>query len=229
MNTRKLIVGLLICCVVFSGCSKKKNDDASDLPKAYQEIVNQCSDILVKVEDGHFEPKEDLGDLAWFADQVLHFTGTNPKEAFCYSLKDINKDGINELILACKLEDKYTIFNVYTLNGNEAVLLAKSYERNTWYITEDGKFMNERSSEPAVHEIYVYGFGEKNELTEEYHIYNSYLEDKNTVGLYEAYDGNEPTLINTYDDPNNSDLWSKYGEIRSQYTAKPYQFEFVIF
>lgn len=210
---------------------------SGDIPLAYQDILARCSEIIEYTEDGYCEMDDSLGSLYWFADQCLHPGGGNPHELYCYSLTDMNEDGIDELILASKYPEEngsiasragYSIFNIYTLDGDEAVLLAESYLHSSWFINSDGLFINERSSTPAYHEIVIYSFeADSTALTEEYHVYNSYSEDRSQVELYEAADGGSAELINVFDDPNSDDLWAVFSEVRSNYTADLYSIELV--
>lgn len=75
-----------------------------NMPSAYQDILDYCIEIIEAAEERNLD-LNDLNNnwesLHWFADQALHADG-NPKDILCYSLTDLNKDGIDELILASK-------------------------------------------------------------------------------------------------------------------------------
>lgn len=107
-------------------------------------------------------------------------------------------------------------------------MLAESWYSNVWFINSEGVIVNEKTSAPAYHEIYLYSYGENCiAFTEKYHIYNTYDEDRNMVDLYEAVDGEESVLLDTFDDPNNGELWDRFGKVRDQYTLERLEIELI--
>ena len=238
MKLRIVFIAFILGCIILIGCSQQKDvNNEDDLPAAYRDIIIHCSEIIDRIEAGDFNLSDSEGSFYWFADQVMAMGVDDSRKYFCYSLTDINNDGINELVLSCRCITEhreiaykagYIVFNVYTLNGDEAVLLAESWLRCNWYINSEGQFINELSSAPAYHEIYVYSFKENDlSFTEEYHVYNAYLEDSKEVGLFESVNGNPAELLNKTDAPNNSILWEKFTMVREQYTLNPYELELV--
>lgn len=210
---------------------------SDDIPLAYRSILANCSEILAGTSDGEYNLNDTLGSYYWFADQSLHCLIGDPLDIFCYSLTDLNNDGTDELIIAEKYEviDKsiayragYSIFNIYTFDGEKAILLAESNYRCHWYIGADGTLINEETSNPAYHEITIYSFeADATSLTEVYRIYNLYSEDRNQVDLYEAFDGASSELIGSFDDPNSEGLWDLFGVVRDDYTAELLNLELV--
>lgn len=213
-------------------------DKYVNMPKAYQEILEQCSEIIVEAEDGYYEPNDSSGSLYWFADQTLHSGDTNCRETFCYSLADLNNDGTKELILAQKLPEdnktvsygaEYTIFNIYTFNGEEIVKLAESSLHNRWYINSDGLIINEcTTTNGAHHEVNIYSMDQQvMQLNEQYHIYSCYSEDRQQIELYESDCKSSANLICVYDHHNNSDLWAFFHQRMKEYTSEFYSLELV--
>lgn len=81
-----------------------------------------------------------------------------------YALKDLNKDGIPELIIAAAYPDDFTynvIFGLYTLVNGAPIKLCESSERQRWYLLTDNRVMMEGSSGAAsqVYELYTVGGG----------------------------------------------------------------------
>ena len=65
-----------------------------------------------------------------------------------YGLKDLDKDGIPELIIAGIDTDDFSdrmIYDLYTLNNGTPVQLAMSQARNRWYLRTDNLLYNEAS------------------------------------------------------------------------------------
>ena len=69
-----------------------------------------------------------------------------------YSLKDIDKDGVPELLIAGLGTEDFSeqmIYDLYTLVDGSPVQLAFSYARNRWYLRSDNTLLNEGSSGAA--------------------------------------------------------------------------------
>ena len=63
--------------------------------------------------------------------------------------RDVNADGIDELLLGEVTQGEWTspIYNLYTLNADgEAERVLEGWERNRWYLLEDGTLVNEGAS-----------------------------------------------------------------------------------
>lgn len=219
------------------------SEDSTEFPIAYVEILEHCKNIIDKVKVEHTGEKEHSeyypeqeGNLAGFAEFVLH-SGIN-KEDFCYSYTDLNDDGKMELILTARCSSEnggtinykagYTLINIFTLDGDEAVTLVDAYFHCNWFINADMELINERRVNPAWYEIGVYSL-EKDGTTleEKYCLYNKYLENNKDVGQYERLNGGEEVLTDQYEDFNSEDLWEKYMGVLNQYTENLYELDLV--
>jgi len=240
----KLVAVFVICSnLVACSTSRESNEksertsDASNVPEAYIEILAQCNAIIDDTEDGCLEINDSLGSLYWFADQALHVFYGESRDVFCYSLTDLNSDGVEELIIACRydIDDSsiyrragYLITDIYTLAGDEAVLLGEASPRRQLYLNADGLIIDEHSTTYARHEIRICALeSDSAEFTSEYHLYNEYLEDSNQLGLYESRDGQEAELIMTVADPSDETLWERFDEVRASYIAEFMDLELV--
>lgn len=77
-----------------------------------------------------------------------------------YFLGDLNGDGKEELAIAASSESEFytgLIFELYTMEGDDPVLLAASSDRNRWYYAGPGKLLNIASSGAAESGWYLCG------------------------------------------------------------------------
>ena len=211
-------------------------NDKENLPMAYQEILNRCQEIINKVENEKVAYPEEEEDLMGFTDSVLH-SGTN-KEDFCCSYVDLNDDGIMELILAnrcldesngkAKYEAGYSLINIFTLDGEEAIPIVEANLYSEWYINDDRELINMHQANPASYEIGVYTFADDGiSFDEKYCLYNAYLENNKDVGQFERVNGGQEVLLEQYDDFNNDDLWNHYMDVFHQYTDNPLELDLI--
>lgn len=208
-----------------------------DMPVAYQEIISRCNEILDLYETGEYQISESEGSLFYFAELVGALGVEESRDLFCYSLTDLNNDGITELILASKCETEhleidyragYSILNIYTLDGDKAVSLASAYHRSKWYINSDGLIINDSSYNLGYRELNVYSLdANSSRLKENLKLYIRWLEESDEIGLMESIDGSEDTVIDTVGDPEDSKLYDKLVEVRDQYLVDLYQLELV--
>ena len=77
--------------------------------------------------------------------------GTGPED-IGYTFYDINSDGIEELIVG---EIEGLIFDVYTYQNEQAILIAQSGERGWYNICEDGK-LSQQGSNGAATTFYLF-------------------------------------------------------------------------
>lgn len=231
INTNKLILDFLEGkdYIDINQLNDISDEYFTDMPEAYKEILKNCLYIIAECEDGFFEYDDRLGDLSWFADSILHFD----KEAkFAYSITDLNKDGIDELLILCdNYFPAYYVMNIYTLDNDKAVNLAQAYHQSRWYINSDGLIINDQVSNPAYRSVSVYSYDSDSiRFKGIYNIHNKYLEDSFEVGLYEGSTYEDAKLIETFSDSYDlNELWKKYDEILAGYTKDTYQFDLIYF
>ncbi|MBO5495891.1 MAG: hypothetical protein J5967_00675, partial [Oscillospiraceae bacterium] len=77
-----------------------------------------------------------------------------------YALKDLDKDGIPELIIAgaggAAVYDTDAILDLYTLVGGSPKQLACTWARNRYYLRTDSLIVNEGSSGAAYSNVFLY-------------------------------------------------------------------------
>ena len=92
-------------------------------------------------------------------DRAVHRSGTgniekgiselvNREDFLGYALKDLDDDGVEELILASDMYHLYPniIYDVYTLENGKPELLLQSRARSRYFMLRDGRFLMEGSS-----------------------------------------------------------------------------------
>ena len=82
-------------------------------------------------------------------------------------LRDLDGDGIPELLLGANWDEGHTvIFNIYRSGGTRAVCVVNGWNRNRWYLCTDGSLANEGSSSAfeSSYSYYRYTSGELQHL-----------------------------------------------------------------
>ena len=82
-------------------------------------------------------------------------------------LRDLDGDGIPELLLGANWDEGHTvIFNIYRSGGTRAVCVVNGWSRSRWYLCTDGSLANEGSSSAfeSTYSYYRYTSGELQHL-----------------------------------------------------------------
>ena len=84
----------------------------------------------------------------------------NPQDFLGYALKDLDGNGVNELILASDGYNMYpyVIYEIYTLQNGNAVSVTRSGARSRYFMLQDGRFLLEGSSGAMYAHWITYGF-----------------------------------------------------------------------
>lgn len=79
-----------------------------------------------------------------------------PGDTLGYFIEDIDGDGTEELVIGDTWGEDHTfIYNIYTMSGGELVRVADGWDRNRYYLCENGMIANEGSS-GAANSSYAY-------------------------------------------------------------------------
>lgn len=205
-----------------------------NIPAAYKDIIDYTVQLINAIDAGDYEGREE--GAFWELTQYAYGYGAaRMRENLGYQVTDINGDGIDELVIAYGNGDLasgqisdieragYIILNVYTLDGEKAVLLADAGVRKLCFINSDGLFVIEHPGSAAYFDLWVYELEDKAlQFKEIYHMYNDYLEDTMEVCVYESVNGGEAVLIDRTNDPLNSDIWEIYSDTVERYTTTMY-------
>ena len=150
---RKILMVLLCVALIFgvSGCvdtthlpdveNETNSAYGEELPIPYREIVNTYTELLLCKKNGSAFPEVGEKDAAF---EVLYGIAENCDDPMQmgYSTKDLNRDGIKELIL---LKKDCTLYAVLTLAEEQPVLLIDLKSRGV--IDEDGMIYYTASTE----------------------------------------------------------------------------------
>ena len=138
----------------------KKTDVGAD---PYQELL----DVIAKgLKEGFPEGKlDELGMTA-----SVFYTGDKSYEILGYLLKDLDGDGVEELLIGENAADgsgpdtgwDSIIYDMFAIRGGELVHIFDGWERNRYYLCENGAVANEGSSGAAYSswEFFTYKNGE---------------------------------------------------------------------
>lgn len=138
------------------------DEPASDLYE-YRYILD---DVLYYTSGNVLE--DDLFDLAGMGELALYNTFSELQEDVGYILKDVNGDGIPELMIVYNPSGDTTSYNVvalYTMTEDQLPwLVAQGWTRNNVYLMDDDTFMSVGSGGAANTYISLYRLDEDNEI-----------------------------------------------------------------
>ncbi|MBD5533461.1 MAG: hypothetical protein HDQ98_14895 [Lachnospiraceae bacterium] len=98
--------------------------------------------------------EEDLDVLEVYDFSVIIYMGRH-SETLGYRIEDIDGDGTQELIFGDNWGDHTVIYDIYTVFEGELVHVLDGWDRNRYYLCENGMIANEGSS-GAAHSNYAY-------------------------------------------------------------------------
>lgn len=115
-----------------------------------------------------------------------------PGDTLGYFIEDIDGDGTEELVIGDTWGEDHTfIYNIYTMSGGELVRVADGWDRNRYYLCENGMIANEGSSGAANSSYAYFAFdGTKLHLVESI-IFDGFKDPENpwfysTESVYDA-------------------------------------------
>lgn len=163
------------------------------LDKIYYGILNQWQDINF---ESALSSENDISYLWYFP-----YTSVHSLADAGYMLIDLNEDGVSELIIspisAASVSDQYNtgmIYDLYTYQKGQVLHLAKSAERDRYYLCDNQIVANEGSSGAEDSSFRFYEI-EKNTgalaLKEQVRYYG--IDTPDTTWLYEKADTYDPS------------------------------------
>lgn len=217
--------------------SKTTKDESSDtvdeieLSKAYQNILTQVAELMETTESKGNDTEEQAEEFQGIIEEIKAVGMEKARDAICYSLTDLNHDDQMELIISSKCQTDpmieytepvfkagYSVLNIYTMDGEEAVLLGRAWSRNSWFVNADGMLLCEGSSGAAYHDLFVYQLEKESvKLTEKYHLYTSLPEDNAGIILMESVDGADAEIKNQSEDASDYEIWDTFDKTKTQY------------
>ena len=210
-----------------------------DLPAAYLEILSQVNYIIDLDDPDDLDPTRYGDGYTGIVEETFALGSSKAHEDICFAIKDINGDGTIELILATRINNTditeytspvyragYSVLAVYTLDGDEAVLVAECWSRSSVFINAEGQFIRDGSGGAAYHETSINELEEGAvSLTEIYRIYtepDSYSEE---INVYESFYGTPGTIIDSTSV--NDNIWQRFDDKIDEYTANMLELELI--
>lgn len=149
------ILVLVLVLVMLSGCSGSKQEQTAPIQTVTEPTQELGERITAAETTTNRDPYADL--IETYREVRRSGTGNiekgvselvNRDDFLGYALKDLDGNGVEELILATDEFSLYpnVIYDVYTLENGEAVLVTQSRARCRYFMLQDGRFLMEGSS-----------------------------------------------------------------------------------
>lgn len=151
----------------------------------YEDVLTESYEFIVNIEK-KVGPDDGFYGI-WNAALAL---GDKALEEIGYVFKDINGDGIYELMIGSfdKMEGAYTnneIYALYTLIDESPKLLLDGWNRSMYSLKEDGSFFYQGSSGAAYSIFGTYYMDENNEIVcKDYYFTSPDVIDPSVIGIY---------------------------------------------
>lgn len=131
------------------------------VPSQYKDILDIIYDYIVNYgeyrESGQYN--EDV--IGYGINEVAIGSDTETAlEMLCYSLIDLDGNGVDELLIMDNLPERHIIVGLYTIENNEAIHVIDGWSRNAYYLMPDKSIYNIGSGGAA---YVVWGYYEYNE------------------------------------------------------------------
>ena len=119
-----------------------------DFVQAYAGVIQRYRDAYEKSDrNAGYAMEHELSEIISYSEHVG------------YALKDLDKNGIPELIIAGIGTEDFSdqmVYDIYTLAENSPVNLLQSWARNRYYLRTDSMIVNEGSSGAAYSNVFLY-------------------------------------------------------------------------
>ena len=124
----------------------------------YQQFIHSVTGILNGEENGRYGSYEDYSIMF---DVQAH----RDEKTLGYTLIDLDNDGTEELLFGDMYPDPTgtPLYDLYTIRHGEMVHVFDGWDRNRFYLTDDGGFLN-MGSDSAFHSFSAYFIYTKGEL-----------------------------------------------------------------
>ena len=158
MTTKKFLFILLCLCLILSAVACKKttqppeenNSETTDgYEEAYSDIISQYTDLLTAKYNGKGLPElntDGMDERESKIAEAIHgiVSAHKTTKDMGYGYKDLDGNGIPELMLMNKSSYVYAIF---TLSDENPILLDSSYGKNIFLTASRNRFFTSRSTE----------------------------------------------------------------------------------
>ncbi len=218
----KFIAVVIAVMILFCSCDSNNSETTTEYfgkenKQICQEYITVLEDYALLVENlfspsfendinsGKFKSPNPNLEYEWFNMIVDSLNGLDEPNisSFGYALKDINSDGITELIL---LREDYFVLAVFTLDSDKVQLLDAYWYKHIGMILESGELLTLTTSSAN---IYEYNIQTLSAQSTELSVVKTFGENEN--GYYEVVD----TEITILDEQSFNSVLSQYPNISS--------------
>lgn len=126
--------------------------EAPDYTYGYEKVLDRKNYVLCEYFPDMYEESGEIGIM-----ECAMYNGDYAKNYIGYVIKDVNSDGVYELLI-CEGD---MIYAMYTMVNGNPTLLFTGWSRNRWYLLDDGTLYNTGSSgaSESSHGIYAISNG----------------------------------------------------------------------
>ena len=133
---------LMTLALLFLLCGTAYAQD-SEIEPIYQDLIGEIYHIMDGQPSGNLEVEEDYTVV------VAWLTGQPASRNIGYTLKDVDGNGVRELLIGENWGDSEAgtvLYDMYTIRDGELLHVFSGWDRNRYYLLTNGNFINQGSS-----------------------------------------------------------------------------------
>lgn len=196
-----------------------ENHETTDSPSekidysGYDELIAKARKIL-KNPDSEYSEESEFSSVLFMKSEY---------ETFGYLIKDLDCNGINELIIGANTDGwdegswDGVIYNIYTIVNGEVVQVLNGWERNRYYLCENGSIANEGSSSAFESNNSYYKYSGSELTLIESVIFNSTI-DENNPWYYSTESEYDIEKAESISKEKANEIMNKYKHVKLKYT-----------
>ncbi len=133
---------VLVLALLFLLCGTAYTQD-SEIEPIYQDLIAEIYHIMDGQPTGNLEVEEDYTVV------VAWLTGQPASRNIGYTLKDVDGNGVRELLIGENWGDSEAgtvLYDMYTIRDGKLLHVFSGWDRNRYYLLTNGNFINQGSS-----------------------------------------------------------------------------------
>ena len=137
---KKLILITLSFVFLLAGIASAQD---SDIDPLYQDLINELTGILKGQDSGKLTVEKDYSVV------ISWLTGQPASVKIGYVLKDVDGNGVQELLVGENYGESdagTVLYDMYTIRDGELLHVFDGWDRNRYYLCDNGNFINQGSS-----------------------------------------------------------------------------------
>ena len=137
---KNLILITLTFVFLLAGIASAQDTDIDPL---YQDLINELTGILKGQDSGKLTVEEDYSVV------ISWLTGQPASVKIGYVLKDVDGNGVQELLVGENYGESdagTVLYDMYTIRDGELLHVFDGWDRNRYYLCDNGNFINQGSS-----------------------------------------------------------------------------------